>query len=764
MKVFRNLAIKWKLAAVIMLIITPSLLLATATFYAHEFLILRRSAARQVLVIGRVIGENCTAALTFQDPAVAHRILQAGQTDPALQAVRIFNRDGRLFAAFPALDDPIGEDMLHPIPRHERVEFRHRQVVMTGPIRLDQEIIGAMVLTYGLSGYYQALAHAGATAALILSAGILIAAWLSLLLQHLISQPLVRLTQAARRISQQQDYGMRVEGEGEDEIGMLVASFNSMLEQIQQRDLAIRENADLFRGVFEQSVNGIALSDETGKLATLNPACAPITGLDPQQVIGRPLDELLRALIPADASPDSPLQILRTTLPEFFRTGNAACLNQEQEDVILRADGTLHHIHYYLFALRTARGPKLCAVLRDITRRVEAEAGLRHNLHFESLMLSISARLVNLAGAEVKREIQRALGEIATFLGIDLIFIGQLEPAGPSLQVDCAWTAPGVGEMPRAISLAAAAADWERLRRGESTILAGDQAALGLPLPASCLLVPLGPRQEASHVIGGVTRQTTREWRADDLRMGRIIGDIFINALTRSRMEIQMDQYQEQLRSLNAQLTLAEERERRAIALDLHDTVGQFLAIARMRLDMLMGTPAHMPHAADFNVIKELLDNAIRHTRSLTVQISPPALYSVGPEAALDSLAEQTTRLNAVQVSFEHDGRPKPLEENVRVLLFRATRELMLNAIKHSRASQVRITMARAGRAVTITIADEGIGFDPPTHDEPHRMQTFGLFSLKERLRSIGGKLELTSRPGAGTTAVITAPLQDEPS
>lgn len=759
MNVYRNLAIKWKLAAVIMLVITPSLVLATATFYAHEFLILRRGAARQVLVIGRIIGENCTAALTFQDSAVAHRILQAVHTDPALQAVRIFDRDGRLFAAFPALDDPTGEETRYPAPRHERVEFRHRQVIMTGPIRLDQEIIGALVLTYGLSGYYQALAHAGATAALILSAGILIAAWLSLLLQHLISQPLVRLTQTARHISQQQDYGMRVEGEGEDEIGMLVASFNSMLEQIQQRDLAIRENADLFRGVFEQSINGIALSDEAGKLETLNQACAQITGLDPQQVIGRPLDELLRALTPANGASDSTMQTLLAMLPEFFRTGHAECLNQEQEGVIVRPDGTLRHIHYYLFALRTPRGPKLCSVIRDITRRVEAEAGLRHNLHFESLMLSISTRLVNLAGAEIKQEIQRAMGEIATFLGVDRIFIGQLEPAGPNLQVDCAWTAPGIDEMPGAIPLAVSAADLERLRRGENTILAGGIPGLGPTVAASCLLVPLGPQQEAGCVVGGVVQLAAREWRADDLRMGRIIGDIFVNALTRSRMETQMHQYQEQLRSLNAQLTLAEERERRAIALDLHDTVGQFLAIARMRLDMLMGTAASSPHAADFRVIKELLDQAIRHTRSLTVQISPPALYSVGLEAALDSLAEQTTRLNAVQVSFKHDGQPKPLEENVRVQLFRATRELMLNAIKHSRASQVHIAMARVGPNVTITITDQGIGFNPPTHDEPQRLQTYGLFSLKERLRSIGGKLELNSRPGAGTTAVITAPL-----
>jgi signal transduction histidine kinase len=107
------------------------------------------------------------------------------------------------------------------------------------------------------------------------------------------------------------------------------------------------------------------------------------------------------------------------------------------------------------------------------------------------------------------------------------------------------------------------------------------------------------------------------------------------------------------------------------------------------------------------------------------------------------------------------DGLPKPLGEGAQVVLFQAARELLANVGKHARASRASLTVARDGETLTVEVADDGIGFDPTAVKPPHvEHGGFGLFSIRERLRLLGGVMTIDSAPGRGTRVRLTAPLE----
>ena len=217
--------------------------------------------------------------------------------------------------------------------------------------------------------------------------------------------------------------------------------------------------------------------------------------------------------------------------------------------------------------------------------------------------------------------------------------------------------------------------------------------------------------------------------------------------------------YQEKLRGLSAELILTEERERREIATDLHDVIGQTLAMAKMRAGALRGACAGPDAAAGLKDLASFIDEAILATRSLTFQLASPILYELGLESALERLAEDTRKRHGLSVEFSGDGRNKPLPTETSVMIFKAVRELLMNAVKHSKASAVKVGVRRAAGKIAVTVRDNGRGFSPEAAGYGNDRRGFGLFSIREKVSHLGGAFRLNTRPGAGTLAVITAPL-----
>jgi PAS domain S-box-containing protein len=236
---------------------------------------------------------------------------------------------------------------------------------------------------------------------------------------------------------------------------------------------------------------------------------------------------------------------------------------------------------------------------------------------------------------------------------------------------------------------------------------------------------------------------------------------IFRDITERREAEERLRAHQARLRTLASELSLAEERERRQIAADLHDHTSQALAVAKIKLAALEKEATSKSLASHLAEIRKLLEETIEHTRALTFEISPPVLYQIGFEAAVSWLAEQFQKQHRIICQFEDDKQSKPLDEDVRVILFKATRELLLNIAKHANARKARVSVCKDDETVRIAVQDDGIGFDASAQDPPASVTGgFGLFSIRERLNYIGGQGQIDSSPRRGTRVILTAPLR----
>jgi PAS domain S-box-containing protein len=218
--------------------------------------------------------------------------------------------------------------------------------------------------------------------------------------------------------------------------------------------------------------------------------------------------------------------------------------------------------------------------------------------------------------------------------------------------------------------------------------------------------------------------------------------------------------YQKQLQSLASELSLAEERERQKLAADLHDRVGQLLGLAVMRLGVLQEQVESPALADGLQEVEGQVTEALEAARSVTFDLSPPVLHELGLVPAVRWLADQTEREHGLRVRVSGRRRQELLPEEVRSFMFRAARELLLNAVKHARASEVGISIKGSGRELRVRVRDDGVGFDPAAAEEGREATgAFGLFSLRERLQQLGGKLEVKSARGRGTAVTLTVGL-----
>jgi signal transduction histidine kinase len=230
---------------------------------------------------------------------------------------------------------------------------------------------------------------------------------------------------------------------------------------------------------------------------------------------------------------------------------------------------------------------------------------------------------------------------------------------------------------------------------------------------------------------------------------------------TQQSLTAQVEERTADLRRLASQLTLTEARQRREIASQLHDHVGQALAHMKQHVRALQGNAVFSGNAEDIQEILRLLDLTIRYTRDLTAQISPPVLYALGLEPALDWLAEQMLLKQGFRVHLSSTGTVRPLPEAHQVILYQAARELLANSAQHSGAAEACLGIEWTDWGVGIDVSDAGRGFDASQPLSHRAADGFGLFSVRERLRDLGGSATVTSAPGAGCTVALRVPVPD---
>jgi len=223
---------------------------------------------------------------------------------------------------------------------------------------------------------------------------------------------------------------------------------------------------------------------------------------------------------------------------------------------------------------------------------------------------------------------------------------------------------------------------------------------------------------------------------------------------TRSLLE-----HQEQLRAMASDLTLTEQRERRRLAAELHDYLAQLLVACRMKTRLLAHVAPSGREETVTGEINELLEQSIKYTRTLIAELSPTILYEAGLTAAIHWLAEQMQR-HKLRVEVQDEDRPVQMPDDQAVLVFQTIRELLINVAKHAMVYEAAVILdqSTAGE-LKVTVADNGVGFDPAAAEGPTSVGKYGLFSIRERLEALGGRFEIDTAPGSGTRATFTVPL-----
>ena len=230
----------------------------------------------------------------------------------------------------------------------------------------------------------------------------------------------------------------------------------------------------------------------------------------------------------------------------------------------------------------------------------------------------------------------------------------------------------------------------------------------------------------------------------------------------RNEAEERFLEYQAQLKSLASQLILAEEREKRRIATELHDQVSQSLVISKLKLETLRESESSAELGKALEEVCNSLGRTIAKTRSLTSEVHPPLLVLLGfEEAVAEWLTEKIQKKQGIAAEFEDDEQLKPLDDDIRILLFRDVRELLTNVVRHAHAKKVKVSICKVGSQISVSVEDDGVGFDP-AEVTSMGLETngFGLFSIQERLEELGGHLEIESETGHGAKVTMTAPLK----
>ena len=248
-----------------------------------------------------------------------------------------------------------------------------------------------------------------------------------------------------------------------------------------------------------------------------------------------------------------------------------------------------------------------------------------------------------------------------------------------------------------------------------------------------------------------------REFTDRDVELLLVIGRLIAGALHQARLHRQLVARERAHENFVEQVIEAQEMERRRLAADIHDGISQRLITLSYRLDAASRAVADDPAAAaeQLGKARELVELTLREARAAIGGLRPPVLDDLGLAGGLASLARSIP-----QVGIDVDLADTRLPDHIELALYRIAQECLQNVVKHAKATNARLTFTVCEDVARLEIVDDGVGFD--TFEHPlgsDEMGGYGLLSMAERAEIVGGRLNIRSRPGAGTAVTATIPL-----
>jgi PAS domain S-box-containing protein len=358
----KDTPIRRKLVVIILLTSGAVLLLMCASFFTYEFWTFRQTMVRQASTIGKIVADNSTAALAFQNADDAKEVLNTLKAEPHIVAAGLYDKSGKLFSKYPAslpaaaLPDARAADGY----RFERSHLDGFQPVVQGDKR-----IGTLYLQTDLGALYERFRLYGLIVVLVAAVSFLLAYTLSTALQKQISRPILALAETARVISERRDFSVRATKLGNDELGLLTDAFNQTLSEVEKQNRALQESAERVRAVLNSAISAVVVIDAAGKITDWNARAEEMFGWPRHEALGRALVE---TIIP----PHYREAHLRG-LERYLATGHGPVLGRTVELSALRRDGSEFPVELNISPLKSGDVVSFCGFITDLTERKKLE-------------------------------------------------------------------------------------------------------------------------------------------------------------------------------------------------------------------------------------------------------------------------------------------------------------------------------------------------------------------------------------------------------
>jgi PAS domain S-box-containing protein len=360
---FQDLPLKQKFFRVVVFMGVAVILMTVGVLIVTDLIRFRRTMVEELSTLANIIGNNTTAALSFNDPKSAEETLSAMRADPNILAAQIYTKHLTHFASYFRQ----GEKK-DPLIFHDQIKDGHTfgrdYLDIYKPIFLDRQRIGMIYIRSDLVKFYSRLRWYGVMLIIIIGISIILTLVFSFVLQKNVLNPISHLTQTMKKVSGEKDYTIQVGKESNDEVGILVDEFNEMLGQIRKRDEALKEAEKKYRAIFENAITGIFQASLGGRFISANPALAKIHGYDSPEELINSVTDITRQLYVDPSRRKDYLQLIH---------GKGKISDFEFQS--FRKDGTLIWVSMNAQAVRDKDGEILFVEgsAQDITDRKRAE-------------------------------------------------------------------------------------------------------------------------------------------------------------------------------------------------------------------------------------------------------------------------------------------------------------------------------------------------------------------------------------------------------
>lgn len=739
MRWFRDSALRTKLTLIPLAVVTVALVLSGAAFLVTDVRMLKSSMVEQYSTLANVLGGQSTAALGFDVPSSAEEVLGSLSVEKSVTFACIYDGRGRVFATYKPADG--SQTAPRPAPTDGHAFNAQGDLEVTRPILQDRQRVGTIYLRASMDELHREIRRHVLIMVGIMVGALVSAVMLAAYLQRVISRPVLNLADTTQTISARGDYSLRVQKEGNDELGLLYDSFNAMLAQIQQREADLTRSEERFRLTIESALDAVITMDEQGRITAWNPHAERVFGYSSAEAIGRNLAETI--------IPPAYREAHQKGLARFLETASGPVLNRHLELTAIRRGGHEFPVELTIVPLKLEKGYLFSAFVRDITERKQAEQRFRLAVEAAPSGMIMVDRdgLIVLVNTQTERlfgfERQELLGK-----SVELLVPDRYRWDHPQHRADF-FATPSVRAM-------GAGRDLFGMRKDGSEFpveigLNPIETVLGTLV--LCAVIDITERKRAEEAVRKAHDELEQrvEERTQELQVKS-------QELTRSNAELELfasiasHDLQEPLRMVASYVELLSQRYKP----QLDDKAKRWIGFA---VDGVVR-------------MKQLINDLLEFSRVGTRgKPFAPTDCEITVKRVLQNLQQAIMESGA-----EIECGPLPTVYADETQLSQVLQNLIANAIKFrgERRPQIRIAADRRDGEFVFTVHDNGIGIDPQFKEKIfvifQRLHTrdeypgtgIGLAVCKKIIERHGGRIWFDSQPGQGTTFYFTIPDRKE--